>query len=207
MIESQKRNNLPPDPCLDARVSMLRDIAITQNCRRVPTSCIRPETSRHEVSLDQDLVGTSCDAMGRDSRSWNELREEGVCEAEKRATRSIGGSDYGLGDSEGVRKFGADDKLSIEMGTIPTRATDPAFKSGRPFRPPSADTECSRSATQGERGTVGVEYKVYKRRWFGLLQLTLLNIIVSWDVSSTFFDVLQLSRPSLSSPVKRECEN
>ncbi|KAL2150794.1 hypothetical protein VTH82DRAFT_7357 [Thermothelomyces myriococcoides] len=119
--------------------------------------------------------------MGRDSRSWNELREEGVCEAEKRATRSIGGSDYGLGDSEGVRKFGADDKLSIEMGTIPTRATDPAFKSGRPFRPPSADTECSRSATQGERGTVGVEYKVYKRRWFGLLQLTLLNIIVSWD--------------------------
>src|SRR4051794_29374370 len=27
------------------------------------------------------------------------------------------------------------------------------------------------------------EYKVYKRRWFGLVQLTLLNIIVSWDVS------------------------
>ena len=26
-------------------------------------------------------------------------------------------------------------------------------------------------------------YRVYKRRWFGLLQLTLLNIIVSWDVS------------------------
>ncbi|KAI8957163.1 MFS general substrate transporter [Daldinia sp. FL1419] len=26
-----------------------------------------------------------------------------------------------------------------------------------------------------------VTYKVYKRRWFGLLQLTLLNIIVSWD--------------------------
>ena len=26
-------------------------------------------------------------------------------------------------------------------------------------------------------------YKVYKRRWFGLVQLTLLNVIVSWDVS------------------------
>lgn len=26
-------------------------------------------------------------------------------------------------------------------------------------------------------------YKVYKRRWFGVVQLTLLNIIVSWDVS------------------------
>ena len=29
-----------------------------------------------------------------------------------------------------------------------------------------------------------VEYKVYKRRWFGLAQLILLNIIVSWDVSN-----------------------
>lgn len=28
-----------------------------------------------------------------------------------------------------------------------------------------------------------IEYKVYKRRWFGLFQLVLLNIIVSWDVS------------------------
>ena len=29
----------------------------------------------------------------------------------------------------------------------------------------------------------GRVYKVYKRRWFGLIQLVLLNIIVSWDVS------------------------
>lgn len=39
----------------------------------------------------------------------------------------------------------------------------------------------------GQRGAGGQEsvqtYKVYKRRWFGLVQLTLLNIIVSWDVS------------------------
>ncbi|KAI4253402.1 MAG: hypothetical protein LQ352_003721, partial [Teloschistes flavicans] len=27
-------------------------------------------------------------------------------------------------------------------------------------------------------------YRVYKRRWFGLLQLVLMNIIVSWDVST-----------------------
>jgi MFS transporter, FLVCR family, MFS-domain-containing protein 7 len=34
-------------------------------------------------------------------------------------------------------------------------------------------------------GTVsgGTEFKTYKRRWFGLIQLVLLNIIVSWDVS------------------------
>jgi hypothetical protein len=29
-----------------------------------------------------------------------------------------------------------------------------------------------------------LRFKVYKRRWFGLMQLTLLNIIVSWDVST-----------------------
>lgn len=34
-----------------------------------------------------------------------------------------------------------------------------------------------------EDGTVEF-FKVYKRRWFGLVQLTLLNIVVSWDVSS-----------------------
>jgi FLVCR family MFS transporter 7 len=36
-----------------------------------------------------------------------------------------------------------------------------------------------------ERTPSGHEYKVYKRRWFGLVQLALLNIVVSWDVSVT----------------------
>ncbi|KAI1078053.1 MFS general substrate transporter [Whalleya microplaca] len=35
------------------------------------------------------------------------------------------------------------------------------------------------SVEDGDRGSI--VYKVYKRRWFGLVQLTLLNIIVSWD--------------------------
>src|SRR4051794_31043599 len=46
--------------------------------------------------------------------------------------------------------------------------------------------------TQGSRGgDVMVEeeaparYRVYKIRWFGLAQLVLLNIVVSWDVGST----------------------
>ena len=29
----------------------------------------------------------------------------------------------------------------------------------------------------------GVQYRTYKRRWFGLVQLTLMNVMVSWDVS------------------------
>jgi hypothetical protein len=31
------------------------------------------------------------------------------------------------------------------------------------------------------------KFKVYKRRWFGVVQLVLLNTIVSWDVSTTPF--------------------
>ncbi|KAI0112481.1 major facilitator superfamily domain-containing protein [Nemania sp. FL0031] len=36
-------------------------------------------------------------------------------------------------------------------------------------------------ATAGDGGEGAGVYKVYKRRWFGLVQLTLLNIIISWD--------------------------
>ena len=35
------------------------------------------------------------------------------------------------------------------------------------------------------------EYRVYKIRWFGLTQLILLNIVVSWDVSTTQFQCPQ----------------
>jgi hypothetical protein len=36
---------------------------------------------------------------------------------------------------------------------------------------------------EGERRTDHTHYRVYKRRWLGLCQLVLLNIVVSWDVS------------------------
>ena len=32
-------------------------------------------------------------------------------------------------------------------------------------------------------------FKVYKRRWFGLVQLVLLNVVVSWDVCVTPFSL------------------
>lgn len=44
---------------------------------------------------------------------------------------------------------------------------------------PQGDAELGSLGQGGGR----VVYKVYKRRWFGMIQLALLNIIVSWDVS------------------------
>jgi hypothetical protein len=41
------------------------------------------------------------------------------------------------------------------------------------------ELEGATSISRGEHS----EYRVYKRRWFGLAQLTLMNIMVSWDVS------------------------
>lgn len=42
-------------------------------------------------------------------------------------------------------------------------------------------TRSSESEEQGGNAAPG--YRTYKRRWLGLAQLTLMNIIVSWDVS------------------------
>lgn len=40
---------------------------------------------------------------------------------------------------------------------------------------------------RGQRGTYShTHFKVFKRRWFGLAQLVLLNIVVSWDVSCCY---------------------
>ncbi|RYP78678.1 hypothetical protein DL771_000345 [Monosporascus sp. 5C6A] len=45
----------------------------------------------------------------------------------------------------------------------------------------SQEVENAGDGSCGQGRADVTEYKVYKRRWFGLLQLTLLNIVVSWD--------------------------
>lgn len=44
------------------------------------------------------------------------------------------------------------------------------------------DSDESVLPVNGVQEVVDPTYRVYKRRFFGLLQLVLLNIIVSWDV-------------------------
>lgn len=60
----------------------------------------------------------------------------------------------------------------------------PEFGHGQARHSATADGTVDDGALGGTSGAPAVvrrEYKVYKRRWFGLVQLTLLNIIVSWD--------------------------
>ncbi|KAG8530950.1 uncharacterized protein KY384_004307 [Bacidia gigantensis] len=61
---------------------------------------------------------------------------------------------------------------------VDTRYTDD------PERTRSSDlSRADTSGTEGETAPINgaAEYRVYKVRWFGLIQLVLLNVIVSWD--------------------------
>ncbi|RYP72925.1 hypothetical protein DL769_004325 [Monosporascus sp. CRB-8-3] len=56
-----------------------------------------------------------------------------------------------------------------------------ASADGGPERVTAQEVENAGDGSSDQGRADVTEYKVYKRRWFGLLQLTLLNIVVSWD--------------------------
>jgi hypothetical protein len=127
---------------------------------------LKPRDSDSARPSASEIEDTGGDAMGGQSRTWQELRGE-ADETETKTARSTSGSDNRVGSK------GAPDETAIEMNTVATHATNTPFGPG--------------TGVGTEAGVAGVEYKVYKRRWFGLVQLTLLNIIVSWDVSGVLF--------------------
>ncbi|KAK0708236.1 major facilitator superfamily domain-containing protein [Lasiosphaeris hirsuta] len=85
-------------------------------------------------------------------------------------------------------KTGSLDEVEIEMAESPTQSSSQTRKRTHiagtgAITAQGGDVfvEGHRAGAGADAGTVAVKYKVYKRRWFGLVQLTLLNIIVSWD--------------------------
>lgn len=87
----------------------------------------------------------------------------------------------------------SEDEESMEMaGVTPESSRDGHASQMEPIYtddPGNADSsrldpvETNQSIAPVNRGQQ-TTFKVYKMRWFGLGQLVLLNIIVSWDVSS-----------------------
>jgi hypothetical protein len=47
----------------------------------------------------------------------------------------------------------------------------------------SGESTVTEIDADSDTGLMMDTYKTYKRRWFGLAQLSLLNIVVSWTVS------------------------
>lgn len=110
--------------------------------------------------------GVSNVSNGRstDSKDNNEL--------EVAQTNGSGDGPRGIGEFDALHEVRSDDELLGDEGnSAPHHAgTHGAGNNG---------------AHVGE-APGGRVYKVYKRRWFGLVQLVLLNIIVSWDVSCSY---------------------
>jgi len=84
------------------------------------------------------------------------------------------GSEYGIGDTEALHEVRSDDELLGEDGQV-DRQQFPGDTTNRDTS--NINANGLEIAANGDT----TEYKIYKRRWFGLVQLVLLNIVVSWD--------------------------
>ena len=93
-------------------------------------------------------------------------------------TNGSGDGSHGVGTVEALHEVRSDDELLGEEG-VSERQNGTAG-------------EGVSGGEDVERTPSGRVYKVYKRRWFGLVQLVLLNIIVSWDVRCPKFSQPQL---------------
>ncbi|KAG0648666.1 Peramine biosynthesis cluster [Hyphodiscus hymeniophilus] len=80
-----------------------------------------------------------------------------------------------IGEVEALHDLRSDDELLGDDEEEPSRATRENANAG------DHTLQSNDGTTEQVEVSGGGEYKVYKRRWFGLVQLVLLNIIVSWD--------------------------
>lgn len=93
---------------------------------------------------------------------------------------------------------------SMEMGDIsPQQARD--YKHSSQLEEGYTDVQSNGEASGSRPSAAGdeedapingrhTEYRVYKIRWFGLTQLILLNIVVSWDVRTSHLQCPWLSQ-------------
>lgn len=107
--------------------------------------------------------------------------------------------DLGSGKGEAMRLLSPNDEW-IEMASDHEESsTQSRVKGGYA----DEESHAERSGTdtvaagEGQRNDDPIVYKVYKIRWFGLFQLVLLNIIVSWDVRRTIPFLFPRSRRSI----------
>lgn len=63
-------------------------------------------------------------------------------------------------------------------------AQKPDGKVGSPVYSVGEQPDTDRRLTDSSTATPATQYRTYKRRWFGLVQLVLMNIVVSWCVSN-----------------------
>lgn len=85
------------------------------------------------------------------------------------------------GNAEDVREGGRDGDADHAHAPIDARAA-PAISASPPERRHRIEVYGIRRKKRKMKSYSHAHFKVYKRRWFGLAQLVLLNVVVSWDV-------------------------
>ncbi|KAK4457830.1 major facilitator superfamily domain-containing protein [Cladorrhinum samala] len=128
----------------------------------------RARDSLNSSGRGEDPARDNRNAMSTSHHGWEKLKEE----------ERTGSGNIALGTA-GKR---SDEIVQIEMcerQSTSNAAAPHNSSAGAAAR--TAPPEDADGGGDGPMETMGVKYKVYKRRWFGLVQLTLLNIIVSWD--------------------------
>jgi hypothetical protein len=120
--------------------------------------------------------------------------DNGPAEDDRESAQSKGNG-YDLVHTETLREVTSEDEL------LPHNQR-PGHSSGDGDRDERALPD--NGAPGGESAAAdGPRFKVYKRRWFGVVQLVLLNTIISWDVSAGIarsFALLWLERAYRSLP-------
>jgi hypothetical protein len=146
----------------------------------------------------QSSGGTAQGNMGP-TRGWSQLEEDEAAAPGVDVRPAAGSHDAGKNSDDGrlsdnhieleerERRAGSSSSAGGTKRGLITEATRSTDGAGDVLGGGGGD----RVAQTGVR-----EYKVYKRRFFGLVQLTLLNIIVSWGVSAPmiFVGILRSKR-------------
>ncbi|KAF8866863.1 MFS general substrate transporter [Acephala macrosclerotiorum] len=115
-------------------------------------------------------LSSNASNVSRNGNGVNSIDGKNNVELKVTPTNDTGDGPGGIGEVEALHEVRSDDELlgPEDDGPSPQRVTaDHGLENGG---------DQTNGISNG-----GHVYKVYKRRWFGLVQLALLNIIVSWD--------------------------
>ena len=142
----------------------------------------RDDSSSHSRS-DIALTSASTFAATRESESDEDANSEDELlnrDARDNYTKAPHVPDSSSSMREWIRMDSpAPDKIGAQVQSEDLTGSASTSKDGAVHRG-TTDASNERAEQQTSSST---EYRVYKRRFFGLFQLVLLNIIVSWDVS------------------------
>jgi hypothetical protein len=126
----------------------------------------------HQISVNEAAAqDTNNTDMITGPGGWRELKDE------------AGGMHTTTSRTSDLKRGSSDDIELEETETQQKRVAAAGAGSGSKV---DATSGTGAGPDGGVPGSDVVVYRVYKRRWFGLVQLTLLNVIVSWDVSTLF---------------------